>query len=186
VISIADVAMAGMQLDEAVSGDDRLVVIAGLVKGINPHQLAFGGPYRIGMLAFDLLERLGGVGKTLVDERIHRLVVKVVDRLLDVDFVLRIAAPGKHDQQHGDSEPRRRQQQRHLELDPRALPHAGYSTESGADRKPAEPVLLRRWRSGGAPVSRSGRAWPVRRASSRTRRRHRQIAPPAGAACGYG
>jgi len=65
------------------------------------------------VLALNLLEGLGGFGVALVDDRIHRLVVEVVDRLFDVDFVFRISAAGKHDQQHGGAQPRRRKQLAH-------------------------------------------------------------------------
>src|SRR5439155_20994142 len=56
---------------------------------------------------------LGRFGVTLVDERIHRLVVEVVDWLLDVDLVARTAATGQRNQQNSGSEPRRRKQQAH-------------------------------------------------------------------------
>src|SRR5207247_11330477 len=65
------------------------------------------------MLALDLLKGLGRFGVTLVDERVHRLVVEVIDRLLDVDLVARTAATGQRNQQNSGSEPRRRKEQAH-------------------------------------------------------------------------
>jgi len=125
IISIGDVAMARMQLNEAIGGNDRLVVVAGFILRIHRHQLALGGPDRIGVLALNLLEGLGRLGVALVDDRVHRLVVEVVDRLFDVDFVFRISAADKRDQQHRGAQPRRRKQLAHYWSDPQNHSLAG-------------------------------------------------------------
>src|SRR5438270_4503838 len=125
-----------MQLNETVGGDDRLVVGPGFIERVDPHQLAFGSPYRIGMLALDLLEGLGGFGVALVDERIHRLIVEIVDRLFDVDVVARTAAAGKDNQQRGGTQPRQQKPQTHRLLDPRSAPQPGYSTDCPVGGKP--------------------------------------------------
>jgi hypothetical protein len=98
-----------VELDEPVGGEDRLVELAVFVVGENLHQLAFGRPHRVGVLAFDLAKGLGGVGIMLGDQRIHRVVVQVVDRLFDKGLVLvGAAAPGHGcEQQHG-TEPRQK------------------------------------------------------------------------------
>ena len=79
--------MARMQLDEAIRGEHRIVVFAVFVQGVDLHQLAFCRPYRVGMLAFHGIEGLRRDGVVLVDERIHGLVVEIVDRLFDVRLV---------------------------------------------------------------------------------------------------
>ena len=85
--------MAGMELDEAVERDDRVVVLVRLVVGEGGHDLRLGRPHRIGMLAVDLLELLGGELVFLAAEVIERAVVEHLDRLLGVGFVLRAAEP---------------------------------------------------------------------------------------------
>src|SRR5215471_14826763 len=45
IISIGDVTMSGMQLNEPISIDNRLSVICGFVLRIGRHDLAFRGPY---------------------------------------------------------------------------------------------------------------------------------------------
>ena len=40
------------------------------------------------MLALDFVKGFGGRGVTFLDHLVHRLVVKIVDRLLDIDVLL--------------------------------------------------------------------------------------------------
>ena len=84
VVGVGDVAMAGMELDEAVERDDGVVVLVRLVVGEGGHDLRLGRPHRIGMLAVDFLEALGGGLVFLAAEIIEGAVVEHLDRLLGV------------------------------------------------------------------------------------------------------
>ncbi len=76
--------MTGVKLDEAVQRNDRVVVFVGLVIGEGHHELGLGRPDRIGMLAVDFFEALGGGLVILLAERIEGPVVELVDRLIDI------------------------------------------------------------------------------------------------------
>src|SRR6185437_13499217 len=91
------------ELDEAVGGDDRFVVLGALVERIGRHELRLGRPYRVGVLALDLVERFGRLVIGVVEELIHGGVVKVLDRLLDIG-ILGAAAPRKQ-QRAGEETP---------------------------------------------------------------------------------
>ena len=107
IIRVSDVAMARMQLNEALGRKHGVVVFAALVIGVDLHQLAFCRPGRVWMLALDLVEGFRRVDVALVDKRVQGLIVKLVDRLLDVGLVLVAAAGGDRKQQHGGAEPQR-------------------------------------------------------------------------------
>ncbi len=96
VIGVGGVAIAGMELDETVGGDDRLVVFLRLVERVGAHHLRLGRPHRIGMLAVDFLEALGGLLVFLAAQRIEGAVVEDFHGLLDiVGIVVRRAAAGE-------------------------------------------------------------------------------------------
>jgi hypothetical protein len=101
--------VARVQLDEAIGGDHRIIVFSVFIESIDLHQLAFCRPHRIGMLAFHGVKGLCRDGVVLVDESIHRLIVKIVDRLFDISRVLRIAAGSNDDHQYCGDQPRRQQ-----------------------------------------------------------------------------
>ena len=80
--------MTRMQLDETIGSDDRLTIIPRLVLGIGCHDLAFCGPDRVRVLALDFVKGLGSRGEAFLDHFVHGLVVKIVDRLFDIDLLL--------------------------------------------------------------------------------------------------
>src|SRR5437870_2543637 len=97
--------MARMKLNETISRDDRLTVISCFVLSIGRHQLAFRGPYGIGVLTFYFLECLGSRRIALLDQLIHGLVVEIVDRLLDIGLLLRAAAGSQRGDRRRYAEP---------------------------------------------------------------------------------
>ena len=95
-----------MELDEAVEGDDGLVVLVRLVVGEGRHDLRLGRPYRVGMLAVDLLEAFGGDFVFLLAQRIEGAVVELFDGLLDiVGVVIRRAAAAKSERHQTQRQP---------------------------------------------------------------------------------
>ena len=81
IIGVGRVLVAGMERDEALGRVDRIVIGIALVLGIGLHQDGLGGEARIGMLALDFLELLGG-GAVLAGVQLGQaLVVEVGDRL---------------------------------------------------------------------------------------------------------
>ena len=80
VIGVRDVLVAGVQLDEALHGPDRLLVLVGLVVGVGRHHLAAGRPLRVGVLALDLLERLRGLAEIRLREVALALAVELLRR----------------------------------------------------------------------------------------------------------
>ena len=99
--------MAGMELDEAVERDDGVVVLVRLVVGEGGHDLRLGRPHRIGMLAVDLLEALGGGLVLLLAQLIERAVVEHLDRLLDIGIgiVVRRTAAAEQRRQPSQRQP---------------------------------------------------------------------------------
>ena len=98
VVGVGDVAVAGMELDEPVERDDGLVVLVRLVVGEGGHDLGLGRPHRVGVLAVDFLEALGGGLVFLLPEGIEGAVVENLDRLLGVvRVVVRRAAAAKRE-----------------------------------------------------------------------------------------
>ncbi len=89
VPGVGDVAMAGMELDEAVGGDDRIVVLALLIERIGGHELRLGRPDRVGMLPVGLVEILHRLRVIGVLQLVHRAVVEILDRPLDILVLLR-------------------------------------------------------------------------------------------------
>src|SRR5262249_41627108 len=72
-----------------------------LVVGEGRHDLGLGRPHRIGMLAVDLFEALGGLLVLLLTQRIERAVVEHLDGLLDIVLVvIRGAAAARKPERH--------------------------------------------------------------------------------------
>jgi hypothetical protein len=59
VVGVGDVLAAGMELDEPIQGNDRIVVLQRLVMGECCHQLRPRRPLRIGVLPLDLVKQPG-------------------------------------------------------------------------------------------------------------------------------
>ncbi len=88
-LRIGHVGTARMQSHVAPRGIDAIVVHAGFVIGESGHDQRFARPFRIGMLAVDFLELLGGVlGALLLVQKEETLVVELVGRLIGDDRVL--------------------------------------------------------------------------------------------------
>ena len=93
VISVGDVLMSWMQLDEAVQGGDRVIELVVDVIRIGRHQLSLGGPNRIGVLAFDFVEGFGSLVVRLILQKVHRVVIEFLDgTFLVVILVIRGAS----------------------------------------------------------------------------------------------
>jgi hypothetical protein len=95
IIGIGDVAVAGMDGDEAVQSGDGVFVLVVLVVGIGRHQLGLGGPHRIGVLALHLVE----VGRRVLVAALVQvsdgLAVNLVDGLFLVGDLVVAGAGGK-------------------------------------------------------------------------------------------
>ena len=103
VVGVGNVAMAGMELDEAVERDDGVVVLVRLVIGEGGHDLGLGRPDRVRVLAIDFLEALGGGLVFLLAESIEGAVVEKLDRLLGVvGIVVRRATAAKRERRQSE------------------------------------------------------------------------------------
>ena len=94
VIGIGDVAVAGMELDEAVGGDDRFIEFVALVERISGHELRLGRPDGIRVLALDLVEVVRRLGVILGGELVHGGIVEFLDRPLDIGVLGLVGAAG--------------------------------------------------------------------------------------------
>src|SRR5271166_2844313 len=88
IIGVSNVTVTRMQLDDTIRSDDRLAIISRLVFSIGRHNLAFRSPDRIGMLALDFVKSFSCRGEAFFDHLVHGFVVKIVDRLFDIDVLL--------------------------------------------------------------------------------------------------
>src|SRR5271166_4356184 len=165
-----------MKLDEPVGGDYRLAVAPGLVERVSAHQLALGRPHRVGMLTFHFVEGLGRGGVTLFDDLVHRLIVEIVDRLLDIGVFFGPATSGERADQCGGAEPTKHGYRTHQLFRSRQL--APYTMDHARGAKPRATLTRRRGLARLAirpsPVGLPGRDW------CNTRRRDRRTTPRAG------
>ena len=129
VLRIGGVRAARMQRDVALGGVDRLVVGARGVIRIGRHDQPFARPFRIGVLAVDLLELLGGVLCLVLDvEQVEALVVEAVGGLVGRRIVL-----GKQVETATASAQARRQQHRGEHARETAPTGASGRARSGCD-----------------------------------------------------
>ena len=92
---IGGIRIGRMELDKAVEGNDRVVVLVELVMSISGHQLRLGRPSRIRMLTLDLVELLCGDTVVFCLQGIHGGVVELGHRALDVLVFLLACAGAK-------------------------------------------------------------------------------------------
>ncbi len=108
VLRVSGVRAAGMQRDVALGRGDAIVIGAGLVIGIGRHDQRLARPFRVGVLAVDLLELLRrGRRVVLGVEEIEALVVEPVGGFVGRRVVLAekieaaAGAQARRQQHHG-------------------------------------------------------------------------------------
>ena len=118
-----------MQRDVALGRGDAIVVGAGLIIGERRHEQRLARPFRIGVLAVDLLELLGGVLRLVLDvEQVEALVVEAVGGLVGRRIVL-----GKQVETAAAGAQARRQQHRGEHARETAPAGAGGRARCGCD-----------------------------------------------------
>ena len=89
VLRIGGVRAARMQGHVALRRRDRVVVLGALVVRVGRHDQRLARPFRIGVLAVDFLEALGGrLVVLLVVQKVQALIVELVGRIVRDDVLL--------------------------------------------------------------------------------------------------
>ena len=101
IIGIGRIRIGRMQLDKTVQGGNGIVVFACLVLAESGHQLGFGRPFGIGVLAFHFLEQCRRLVVFLFFQGILGFVVEFLDRPFHIVIHRVIAGTGRQaDNQH--------------------------------------------------------------------------------------
>src|SRR5579864_4672061 len=117
VEGVCDFFAARMKCDVLIGGADGIIIMVGMIIAVGRHQHGATRPDRIGMLALDLVELLGGKDPIAVADLFPGIAVDLVDRPFDVfrflgligalaDEVVHGIATGEAHSQYGDDENR--------------------------------------------------------------------------------